>query len=190
MPHRMRPHFPHFRFRHRTEPGTPGRHVDRFERLAVWTVHATGGRWGFRLAMLAFVAWVASGPYFQYHQSWSTTFSLVTTSVTFLLVFLIQNAQNRESKAVHLKLDELIYAAKNARNELIHIEHLTEEQLDLLGERYRRLAERHQASLDERATTAGQAHANETGPTDEANYPVHEQPRIDAVEKRVTPRVE
>ena len=140
--------------------------------------------------MLAFVAWVASGSYFRYHQSWSTTFSLVTTSVTFLLVFLIQNAQNRESKAVHLKLDELIYAAKNAQNELIHIEYLTEEQLDLLGERYRRLAERHQASLVERAATAGQVHADETRPIDEAKYPVNVEPPIVAVEKRVTPRVE
>ena len=67
--------------------------------------------------------------------------------MTFLLVFLIQNAQNRELKAVHLKLDELIFSAKNARNELIHIEHLTEEQLDLLGERYSRLAAMHQKSL-------------------------------------------
>ena len=118
--------------------------------MAAWTVHATGGRWGFRLAILASLTWFASGPYFNFHQSWSTTFSLATTSVTFLLVFLIQNSQNRESKAIHLKLDELLYAAKNARNELIHIEHLTEEQLDLLGERYRKLAEHHQASLAKR----------------------------------------
>ncbi len=134
--------------------------------------------------MLAFVAWVAAGPYFRYHQSWSTTFSLVTTSVTFLLVFLIQNAQNRESKAVHLKLDELIYAAKNARNELIHIEHLTEEQLDLLGERYRRLAERHQGSLVKSGTLA-QVHAGETQPADEAKLSVNEAHRIDAVDPPV-----
>ncbi len=71
--------------------------------------------------MLAFVTWVASGPYFQYNQSWSTTFSLV------LLVFLIQNSQNRESKAVHLKLDELIYAAKNAGNPVDRAEQGLEE---------------------------------------------------------------
>lgn len=136
--------------------------------------------------MLAFVAWVASGPYFRYHQSWSTTFSLVTTSVTFLLVFLIQNAQNRESKAVHLKLDELIYAVKNARNELIHIEHLTEEQLDLLGERYRRLAARHQSSLVERK--AGQVPADGTIPVDEANPPVPAE-GLEAADSRVPHRV-
>lgn len=154
---------PHFRFRRSSTVATdcPG---ERFERLAGWTVHATGGRWGFRFAMMILVGWVVSGPYFRYHQSWSTSFTLVTTSVTFLLVFLIQNAQNRESKAVHLKLDELIYAAKNARNELIHIEHLTEGQLDLLGERYRILAERHQGLLAQRGPTAGRTDAEEVRP--------------------------
>lgn len=143
MLHRLRPHFGlHRSGRHDRVP-----RGDRFERMAAWTVHATGGRWGFRMAIVAFLAWAALGPYFQYHPSWTTAFSVATTSVTFLLVFLIQNSQNRESKAIHLKLDELLYAAKNARNELIHIEHLTEEQLDLLGERYRKLAERHQALL-------------------------------------------
>jgi low affinity Fe/Cu permease len=142
MLHRLRPHFRLDRPTRRD----PLRRVDRFERLAAWAVHATGGRWGFRLASLTFLVWVASGPYFNFHQSWSSTYSLATTSVTFLLVFLIQNSQNRESKAIHLKLDELLYAAKNARNELIHIEHLTEDQLDRLGERYRKLAERHQAA--------------------------------------------
>ncbi len=189
MPHRTRPHFPHFRFRPHTGSARAGRPVDRFERLAVWTVHATGGRWGFRLAAMAFFAWVASGPYFHYHEYWSNAFSLFTTSVTFLLVFLLQNSQNRESKAIHLKLDELIYAAKNARNELIHIEHLTEEQLDLLGDRYRRLAERHQATLDERMATAGKFHSDEIQPTDEAMLPINDE-RIDAVEQRVTYGVE
>jgi low affinity Fe/Cu permease len=64
-----------------------------------------------------------------------------TSIITFLMVFLIQNAQNRESKALHLKLDELILSTRRARNELIDIELLTEEQLDRLGERYRRVSE-------------------------------------------------
>ncbi len=170
-------------------PGTshPVHRCDRFERFAVWTVHAAGGRWGFRIAMMTFVAWVASGPYFEYHQSWSTTFSMVTTSVTFLLVFLIQNAQNRESKAVHLKLDELIYAAKNARNELIHIEHLTEEQLDLLGERYRRLAERHQVPPTRRESPAGPGPSGGPRPPGEVDHPIPGE-RLDAVPPRPAPR--
>jgi low affinity Fe/Cu permease len=125
---------------------------DHFERISKLAVRATGGRWGFRLALLLIIAWGMSGPYFRYHESWKTTFTVVTTSVTFLLVFLIQNAQNRESKAMHLKIDELIYAAKSARNELISIEHLTEEQLDRLGRRYSRLAEHYQRPLAAMAT--------------------------------------
>ena len=74
-------------------------------------------------------------------------FLVVTSSVTFLLVFFIRHVQNRESKAVHLKLDELIYAANNARNELINIEHLTEEQLEHLGRRYAKLAGHYRNAL-------------------------------------------
>jgi low affinity Fe/Cu permease len=130
---------------HRIDPVCAAPHYcNRFERVSIWAVRAAGGHWAFRVAVLLILIWAATGPYFRYHESWKTTFTVVTSSVTFLLVFLIQNAQNRESKAVHLKLDELIYAAKNARNELINIEHLTEEQLDRLGRRYSRLSEHYQ----------------------------------------------
>jgi low affinity Fe/Cu permease len=130
---------------HRIDPAcAPPHSCNRFERISMWAVRAAGGHWAFRAAVLLILAWAAAGPYFRFHESWTKTFAVVTSSVTFLLVFLMQNAQNRESKAVHLKLDELIYAAKNARNELIHIEHLTEEQLDYLGRRYSRLAEHYQ----------------------------------------------
>jgi low affinity Fe/Cu permease len=127
--------------------GCPAHRCDRFEWMSIWAVRAVGCRWGFRLAVLLILAWAAARPFVRDHESWTTTFTVATTSVTFLLVFLIQNAQNRELKAVHLKLDELIFSAKNARNELIHIEHLTEEQLDLLGQRYSKLAAMHQKSL-------------------------------------------
>jgi low affinity Fe/Cu permease len=120
---------------------------DSFERISLWVVRSAGGREGFVFAFILILAWVAAGPFFQFHESWTTSFSIVTTSVTFLLVFLIQHAQNREAKAVHLKLDELIYAAKNARNELISIEHLTEDQLDQLSSRYLKLAQRYQNGL-------------------------------------------
>jgi low affinity Fe/Cu permease len=134
---------------------------NRWERISLWTVRVAGGPWGFRGALILILAWAASGPYFRYGESWTTTFTVATTSVTFLLVFLIQNAQNRESKAVHLKLDELILAAKDARNELICSEHLTEEQLDRLGRRYSRLAEHYQASL---MTSAREATPSHPGP--------------------------
>ena len=123
------------------------RRCHRFDRLSIWTVRAAGWRWGFRLAVLLILAWAAAGPLFHYHESWTTIFTVATTSAMFLLVFLIQNVQNRELKAVHLKLDELILSAKNARNELIDIEYLTEEQLERMGRRYSKLAEFHQRSL-------------------------------------------
>jgi low affinity Fe/Cu permease len=136
----------HVNGRRAESAGTTHRY-DHFERLSTLTVKAAGCRWGFRLALLLILAWAAAGPFFRYHESWTTTFTVATTSVTFLLVFLIQSAQNRELKAVHLKLDELIFSAKRARNELIHIEHLTEGQLDLLGQRYSKLAAVYQNSL-------------------------------------------
>jgi low affinity Fe/Cu permease len=132
----------HVKGYHAVHAGWP-RRCHRFDRLSIWTVRAAGCRWGFRLAVLLILAWAAAGPLFNYHESWTTLFTVATTSVMFLLVFLIQNVQNRELKAVHLKLDELILSAKHARNELIDIEYLTEEQLDRLGRRYSKLAELH-----------------------------------------------
>lgn len=134
---------------------------DHFERMSVWAVRAVGCRWGFRLSVLLILVWVASRPFFRYHEWWTTTFMVVTTSVTILMIFLIQNAQNRELKAVHLKLDELIFAAKNARNELIHVEHLTEDQLDHLGQRYSKLADRHRSHS--RATSSSDLVAQVSG---------------------------
>ena len=91
--------------------------------------------------------------------------------MTFLLVFLIQHGQNRELKAVHLKLDELIFSAKHARNELIHVEQLTEEQLDLLGERYSRLAAMNQESL-KRSVSAGMSVGGEADQSgDRSHHP-------------------
>ncbi len=122
---------------------------DLFTRVAGWTIRATGGRWGFLTAFAVVLIWAALGPFCHFSASWQLVINTGTTIVTFLMVFLIQNAQNRESKATHLKLDELILAVRQARNELIDIEHLTEEQLDLLGLRYSRVAEQHQHKLAE-----------------------------------------
>ena len=133
--------------RYRIDPGCTIDRGDSFERISMWVVRTAGRRQGVCFATSLILAWVAAGPFFQFHESWATAFSVVTTCITFVLLFLIQHAQNRESKAVHLKLDELIYAAKNARNELISIEHLTEEQLDRLGRRYLRLAEHYQKAM-------------------------------------------
>jgi len=123
------------------------RQRDLFTRLAGWTIRATGGRWGFLVAFGTVLVWALLGPYCNYSATWQLVINTGTTIVTFLMVFLIQNAQNRESKAIHLKLDELILAVNRARNELIDIEHLTEEQLDLIGEQYKEVAAEHQHKL-------------------------------------------
>ena len=119
-----------------------------FHRMASWTARATGGRWGFLTALFVVIIWALSGPYFHFSELWQLVINTGTTIVTFLMVFLIQNAQNRESKALHLKLDELIRAVKAANNELINIENLTEDQLEELACRYRKMAERHRRWLD------------------------------------------
>jgi low affinity Fe/Cu permease len=147
---------------------TPNAHRDIFSRFSAWTTRATGGRWAFLLALGAVVGWAATGPYFRYSDNWQLVINTGTTIVTFLMVFLIQNAQNRESKAVHLKLDELIRGVKDARNEMIQVENLTEEQMERLGERYHKLAERHHAKLVEAggicAPAAQESNARSNGP--------------------------
>ncbi|MDR3633027.1 MAG: low affinity iron permease family protein [Isosphaeraceae bacterium] len=140
-------------------PPIPPIKRDLFTRYAAWATRATGGRWGFLTALAAVVLWAISGPYFRYSETWQLVINTGTTIVTFLMVFLIQNAQNRESKAIHLKLDELILCVRAARNELIDIEHLTEEQLDWLSERYSKVAQQHQHKLEECFQTAQGARA-------------------------------
>jgi low affinity Fe/Cu permease len=128
-------------------PTIPRRRGDLFTRLAGWTIRATGGRWGFLCALGTVIVWAVMGPYCHYSEKWQLVINTGTTIVTFLMVFLIQNAQNRESTAIHLKLDELILALGRARNEMIDIERLTEEQLDQIAERYKAEAIRHAHKL-------------------------------------------
>lgn len=130
-------------------PSIPAARPDLFARAAAWTARATGGRWAFLTALGTVVVWAACGPFFHYSENWQLVINTGTTIVTFLMVFLIQNAQNRESKAIHLKLDELILAVNRARNELIDIENLTEEQLNALSERYTQVAEKYHHRLKE-----------------------------------------
>jgi len=122
---------------------------DLFTRVSVWSTQVTGGRWGFVTALAIVIVWAASGPYFHFSEVWQLVINTGTTIITFLMVFLIQNTQNRDAKALHLKLDELILAVKHARNELIDIERLTDDQLDALSIRYRREGVRNQDKLTE-----------------------------------------
>ena len=123
---------------------------DWFGRFAAWAARVTGGRWAFVVAGLSVVIWAITGPFFQYSENWQLVINTGTSVATFLMVFLIQNSQNRESKAVQLKLDELIRSVNQADNRLINVENLTDEQLDTLGNRYRRLATRYHEHLEKK----------------------------------------
>jgi low affinity Fe/Cu permease len=112
-----------------------------FTRFAKWTSRATGRPLIFSLALLVILAWVVTGPLFGFSDTWQLVINTGTTIVTFLMVFLIQNAQNRDARAFHLKLDELIHAIKEARNELIDVEELSDEQLAALQREFVRLRE-------------------------------------------------
>src|SRR5262249_31194424 len=102
---------------------------DAFHRFAVWTSKVLGAPWSFFLACAVVAAWLLSGPIFGFSDTWQLVINTATTIVTFLMVFLIQNTQNRDAQALHLKLDELIRANRRARNELIDLESLSDREL-------------------------------------------------------------
>jgi low affinity Fe/Cu permease len=112
----------------------------RFSHFSRWTAHATGHPVAFVLAALTIVVWLATGPLFAFSDTWQLVINTGTTIVTFLMVFLIQNTQNRDSAAVQLKLDELIRAVGGAHNGLLDLEELTEPDLERLRARYQALA--------------------------------------------------
>ena len=112
---------------------------DLFHRIARRVAYAIGTPVAFILAMLSIVIWAATGPIFGYSDTWQLIINTTTTVVTFLVVFLIQNTQNHDSRAVHLKLDELLRALKSARNSLVDLEELPEEELAKLEAEFRRL---------------------------------------------------
>jgi low affinity Fe/Cu permease len=101
-----------------------------------------GSAWAFAGALLVILVWLLTGPTFHFSDTWQLIINTGTTIITFLMVFLIQNTQNRDAKAVHLKLDEVIRALKNARDELVDLEDLSDEDLKRLEVQFRRLRKR------------------------------------------------
>ncbi|MEO6033678.1 MAG: low affinity iron permease family protein [Verrucomicrobiota bacterium] len=106
-----------------------GKNSERFRKFATKTSAIVGSPWSFLSAVLIILIWAALGPIFHFADTWQLVINTATTIVTFLMVFLIQNTQNRDAKAIHLKLDELIHAVKGARNQLIDLENLSEEEM-------------------------------------------------------------
>jgi low affinity Fe/Cu permease len=112
---------------------------DAFGIFARKTSNILGSAWAFVIALLVIAVWAITGPTFHYSDTWQLIINTGTTIVTFLMVFLIQNTQNRDAKAVHLKLDELIRALGPARNKLVDLEKLSDDQLKSLEEEFERL---------------------------------------------------
>jgi low affinity Fe/Cu permease len=134
---------------HQPYPASP------FARFARWTAHATGHPLAFLVAVLTIVGWALTGPVFGFSDTWQLVINTGTTIVTFLMVFLIQNTQNRDSAAVQLKLDELIRAVSGAHNALLDLEELTERDLQRLRGRYEELARRAREELQRGALDTG-----------------------------------
>jgi low affinity Fe/Cu permease len=126
------------------------RHTSFFTRFAKWTSHAAGQPVAFALAIAALVVWAISGPLFGFSDTWQLVINTGTTIITFLMVFLIQNTQNRDSTAVHLKLDELIRVSKGAQNALLDLEELEESELEKMRQDYEKLAQIARSELQRR----------------------------------------
>ena len=116
---------------------------DRFRKFSMCIARFAGTPIAFTMSLVIIVVWAIVGPIFHFSDSWQLVINTSTTIVTFLMVFLIQNMQNRDAKAIHLKLDELIRAMKGARNNLMTLETLSEEELAMLEKQFSRLAEKH-----------------------------------------------
>ena len=112
---------------------------EMFRKLAHKASEAAGTAWAFVLAASVILVWALTGPLFGFSDTWQLVINTGTTVLTFLMVFLIQNTQNREAKAIHLKLDELILSIKGARNTMMNLDDLPDEELARLHREFQRL---------------------------------------------------
>lgn len=136
------------RNRNRSRPSKGGRdrirlsgHHSIFDRFATLATHAAGSPWTFSGALAIVLIWAALGPFVGYSEVWQLVINTSTTIITFLMVFLIQRSQNKDSAAIHLKLNELLASDRNASNRLVAVEDLDEDDLRRLAAFYQRLAE-------------------------------------------------
>ncbi len=142
----------------------PTKSTSFFTRFAKWTSHAAGQPVAFAIALGTLLLWAVSGPLFGFSDTWQLIINTGTTIVTFLMVFLIQNTQNRDSEAMHVKLDELIRADKSAHNALLDLEDLEEDELDRIRASYEKLAAQARGELKRRKPPA-KAKTKEGGTT-------------------------
>jgi low affinity Fe/Cu permease len=117
-----------------------------------------GSAWTFAAAVLIIATWGLTGPKFHYSDTWQLIINTGTTIVTFLMVFLIQNTQNRDAKSIHLKLDEVIRAVKGARNELVSLQELSDEDLKKLEQQFARVRKKAEQDVEDgHRATAGES---------------------------------
>jgi len=114
---------------------------DPFRAFARKSSIVLGSAWAFSAALLIIIAWIATGPIFHFSDTWQLIINTATNIIALLMVFLIQNTQNRDAKAFHLKLDEIIRTLKDARNELVDLEDLSDEDLEKLEQQFKPLRE-------------------------------------------------
>ena len=113
-----------------------------FHKISRRVGEETGSPWAFVVALLVIGVWLFTGPMFNYSDTWQLVINTGTTIITFLMVFLIQNMQNRDSKAIHLKLDEVIRSIRAARNDFIDLEDMTEKELNDLETEFRKIKQK------------------------------------------------
>jgi low affinity Fe/Cu permease len=112
---------------------------ERFGKFAARSSYYLGSRWSFVVAIGVIVVWALTGPIFHYSDTWQLVINTGTTIITFLMVFLIQNTQNRDARAIHLKLNELIHAVDKAKNQMIDVENLSDLELEELTKTYEQI---------------------------------------------------
>jgi low affinity Fe/Cu permease len=119
-----------------------------FRKFSVAAANALGSSWMFIANVLLILVWLVAGPFFHYSDTWQLVVNTATTVFTYLAVFLIQNTQNRDAVATHLKLDELIKGVKGARTGLVNLEKLSDEELEVLQEEFNKLRSEHSKKGD------------------------------------------
>lgn len=120
-----------------------------FRKLAERTAHAVGSSWAFFLALITIVVWGLTGPLFGYSDTWQLFINTGTTVVTFLMVFLIQNTQNRETRIVGLKLDELLRAVDGARTGMVQLDHMSDDELEDVQQEFARIRDKYAPLIDD-----------------------------------------
>jgi low affinity Fe/Cu permease len=146
---------------------------DTFRKFAHTVSELTGTPWVFIVALAVLVVWALTGPIFGFSDTWQLVINTGTTIITFLMVFLIQNTQNRDARAIHLKLDELIRSIDKARNTMLDLEHLSDEELARIQKEFERLRDRQSGAVVEAADDVVEAVVEKRSKRTNQHRPAH-----------------